>query len=156
MQVLMGGMNCRWRLQRGGGCKKSHSVQTTKKIEQNLSQGLSTLTCGIQILRAAYFKTKRNLKKIWKWFYATFCCGCYNTLKIFFLPMKTWKNQAQKLLIIHIWIFPLTALSYPYGRKLKIHIGIWSEAPYVLSTFWYKFPQYIYGYINFSYMYLYM
>ena len=52
----------------------------------------------------------------------------------------------------------LTALSYPYGRKLKIHIGIWSEAPYVLSTLWmwYKFPQYIYGYINFSYMYLYM
>ena len=58
----------------------------------------------------------------------------FKRLVVSFGPMKTWKNRAQKLLIIHNWIFPLTALSCPYGQKLKIHIENWSEAPSVLST----------------------
>ena len=32
------------------------------------------------------------------------------------------------MLIINNWIFPLTALSCPYGQKLKLHIGKWSDA----------------------------
>ena len=31
----------------------------------------------------------------------------------------------------------LFALSCPYGQKLKIHIGNWTEAPSVISTLWY-------------------
>ena len=31
-------------------------------------------------------------------------------------------------------IFPLTALSCPFGKKLKIHVGNWAEALSVIST----------------------
>ena len=79
----------------------------------------STLTCRTQISQAAYyFKTKKIQIKVWFFF--------------FFLHMKTWKNGAQISLIIHMYVirfFPLIALSCPYGQKLKIHIGNWSEAP---------------------------
>ena len=49
----------------------------TKEIEQNLPQGLSSLTCGNQIPQAAYFETKKNQKKGKKYIfikviYATF------------------------------------------------------------------------------------
>ena len=75
--------------------KKSHSVQTTKKIEQNLPQVLSTLTRGVQIPRAAYFKQKW-LKKYYEsdfmqLFGADFSADATILLN-FFLPMKTWKN----------------------------------------------------------------
>ena len=54
---------------------------------------------------------------------------------IFLTKFKTcfWK-KAQKFLIVHNWIFPFTALNCPYGQKVKIHVGNWSEAPSVLST----------------------
>ena len=32
------------------------------------------------------------------------------------------------------FIFSLTALSCPYGQKMKLHIGIWAETPSVIST----------------------
>ena len=41
-------------------------IKITKEIEQNLPQGLSTLTRGIQIPRAAFFKTKKIQKKFYK------------------------------------------------------------------------------------------
>ena len=34
--------------------------------------------------------------------------------------------------------FSLTALSCPYGPKLKIHVGNWAEALSVISTLWPK------------------
>ena len=38
----------------------------------------------------------------------------------------------------HNWpqCFFKTALSCPYGQKLKIHIGNWAQAPSVISTLW--------------------
>ena len=41
------------------------------------------------------------------------------TILYFFLPMKTWKNQAQKLLIIHIWIFSPYCPELPIWTKIK-------------------------------------
>ena len=38
--------------------------------------------------------------------------------------LKTWRNRAQKMLIVHNWIFPLLPwASFLKWSKLKIHIG---------------------------------
>ena len=54
----------------------------------------------------------------------------------FFLAVKTWKTRLKKWEIIQNWIASLTALSYPYVRKLKIHIENQTEALSVISTLW--------------------
>ena len=41
------------------------------------------------------------------------------TTFLIYLPMKTWKNRVLKLPMIQNLIFLLTALSCPYGLKLK-------------------------------------
>ena len=50
------------------------------------------------------------------------------------MPMKTWKNQAQKLLIIHNF-FHLLPWAAHMAKNLK-SIGNWSKAPSVLSNLW--------------------
>ena len=44
-------------------------------------------------------------------------------------PSKVAHNQPN--------FFFSTALSYPYGLKLKMHIVNWTEAPSVISTLWF-------------------
>ena len=46
------------------------------------------------------------------------------------MPSKVAHNRPQ--------FFFRTALSCPYGQKLKIHIGNWAETPSVLSTLCFK------------------
>ena len=75
-----------------------------------------TLTHGIQIPQLSLF---------WAWKKIVLCKLSLRTrqcfLQNFFLPMKTWKNRAQKLFIIGPFVF-IAAPSCQNGRKLKIHI----------------------------------
>ena len=77
---------------------------------------LSTLTHGIKIPQLSLF---------WAWKKNSFMQVIIADASMFFtklfLPMKTWKNRAQKLFIIGPFVF-ITAPSCQNGRKLKIHI----------------------------------
>ena len=85
-------------------------AQASKEIEQNLPQGLFTPTLRIQIQGGGAFFAHDNIEK---------------------LSSKVAHNRPK--------LFFSTALSCPYGQKLKIHIGNWAEHPllYLLCDFTY-------------------
>ena len=110
------------------GWRKQSRVHTTKEIKQNLLWGLYTLRPRIQILRGSLFQKKSYKRDIMKRFSA-------DATIFLFCP---WKREKNALKNAHIWphFFFKTALSRPYGQKLKILIGNWAPAPSVIHTLW--------------------
>ena len=49
-------------------------------------------------------------------------------------PTQSVQSLRNISMVSNWLIFFITALSYPYGKKLKTHIGNWDEAPSVIST----------------------
>ena len=109
-----------------------------KRDRTEPAPGSLLLHSGFKSRRVAYFEPKKVQKKSNIKNYKSDIIQHFNVDATIF---KTNAHEhiikrAQKLLFIHNDLFTITALSCPFGQKLKIYIRNLSQTPSVIFTLW--------------------
>ena len=97
------------------------------------------LLAGFKSRGLVYFESITKFQRILEGFshlhlMQLFCVDAKIFSKKFELLFSLWKHEKTELMIHIHSFFSLTALSYPYVKKMSFLIGNWTKAPFVLFT----------------------